>query len=849
VVALSALALGALSIAITLAASDTDKWPGWLQPFHRWGWWSVLVLLVTAVVLAIWQTVRQPPITPASPTIHAAQGSLAAGHDVTITGAHGPTAGRDAQTVTGGTAPTAGRDLHITHIASVPESAPALASTVGPVTNLPPRNLAFTGRDELLGGLHQQLSRASAAATALAGNDAEPGPADLKTSQAQMHAPRVLHGLGGVGKTYLALEYAHRHARRYRIRWWVAAEQPAAIPAQLAALSRQLGIPEQTNQSETVAALLAELSRRDGWLLIFDNAEDPHDLHPYWPSTDAGGRVLVTSRNPNWQPLAVTVAVDVWPRTEAIAFLQHRPGLNQHDADRLAGALGDLPLALEQAAAYLEQTTTPPGEYLDLLTTRAQELFALGRPATSEQTVATVWSVSLQRVNAQAPAAQELLCLCAFLAPDDIPRALLHEHLDVLPEPLAAAVGDPLAFGQVLAALGRYSLIAVADDALRLHRLVQAVTRYALAQDQQRQWAAIAVHMVLAAFPDRAEDPNTWPAVIRLLAHALTITNHPAPAMIDPRATVQLLHRVTDYLWGRSEYIQARPLAERALEISEAGLGPEHRDTATSLHNLARILRAQGDFGGARTLNERALAIRSTHLGPDHPDTATSLHNLAIVLRDQGDFDGARVLHERGLAIREACLRSDHPDIAWSLNNLAAVVRAQGDLDGARTLHERALAIREASLGPEHPDTAWSLGNLAIILRSQGDLERARLLSERALAIREARLGSDHPDTAWSLNYLAIILRDQGDLDGARTLHERALGIRQARLRPDHPDIAWSLNNLAVVLQDQGNLGAARTLHERALAIREASLGPEHLTTVHSRERLAAVVAALEEHG
>jgi hypothetical protein len=443
VVALSALALSALSIAVTLAASDTGNWPAWLQPYHRWGWWSVLGLLVAAVALAVWQATRQAPRTTPATTVHAADSGPAAGRDVTISGAQGPTAGRDARTVTGGAGLTAGGDVHITTITTTgPLTAPTAPSgaiaAAGPISNLLPRNLAFTGRTELLDRLHEQLTAPTAAAAvaviALADDSTTGGG---EASQAEGHAPRVLHGLGGVGKTQLAAEFAHRHASDYRIRWWIPAEQPAAIPGHLVALARLLGIPEQADQTQTVAALLAELGRRGDWLLVFDNAEDPHDLRTYWPSVDAGGRVLVTSRNPNWQPLAATLSMDVWPRADAIAFLQRRAGLHQQDANALAAALGDLPLALEQAAAYLEQTTTPPGEYLDLLTTRTPELIALGRLATGEQTIATVWSVSLQRVRAQAPAAQELLGLCAFLAPDDIPRTLLTTTHRCFPSRLA----------------------------------------------------------------------------------------------------------------------------------------------------------------------------------------------------------------------------------------------------------------------------------------------------------------------------------------------------------------------------------------------------------------------------
>jgi hypothetical protein len=294
-------------------------------------------------------------------------------------------------------------DLHL-HLP--PEPTPTVLDQLPPtrpgplVANLPPRNQVFTGRADLLDQLDQRLHPGQAAA--------------VVQVQAQ-----TLHGLGGVGKTQLALEYAHRHAGDYELVWWVAAEQPAAIPSQLVALARRLGLPEAAEQAETVGALWDALRQRHRWLLIFDNAEHPTELRPWWPP--GSGRVLVTSRNPTWAGLAATVPLDILPRAEAVAFLQHRLGHDDPAFDRLAAALGDLPLALEQAAAYLEETVTNPGQYLNLLGTHARELFALGQPATTAQTIATTWAVALHQLRQQAPAAEDLLVLCAFLAADDIP--------------------------------------------------------------------------------------------------------------------------------------------------------------------------------------------------------------------------------------------------------------------------------------------------------------------------------------------------------------------------------------------------------------------------------------------
>ena len=738
-VAIGALTTGALGIVITLATSDAAKWPVWLRPYHRWGWWAILVLLLAVAVLAAWQVAHQ---AAAGPPEH-------------------------------------------------PRPAPALLDRLrltgrgGPLlSNLPARNPNFTGRDDLLDQLHRRLS---------------PGqPAAVVQVQAQ-----ALHGLGGVGKTQLALEYAHRHTSDYELVWWVTAEPPAAIPGQLAALARRLGLPEAAEQAETVHALWDALRQRDRWLLIFDNAEHPNDLRPWWPPDS--GRVLVTSRNPTWTGLTATMPLDVLPRAAAVAFLQHRLGRDDPALDQLADTLGELPLALEQSAAYLEETASSPSEYLDLLASHARELLALGQPATTAQTIATTWAVSLQRLRQQAPAAEDLLALCAFLAADDIPRSLPAEHAALLPERLAATVADPLGYQQTIAALRRYSLVKTSTDSLSVHRLVQAVVRQRLDPDQQQHWASAALHLVRAAFPTEPFDPAGWPASARLLPHALAAVVHATTLGIDPETTAWLLHQVGAYVFVRADYPQARKLQVRALAIRETRLGADHPETAHSLTNLALVLRAQGDLRTARTLHERALSIRETRLGPDHPDTAHSLDTLATVLRDQGELDHARRLLERAVSIREAYLGADHNLTAHSLEGLARVLRVQGELDHARTLFERALSIRETRLGADHPETADSLDGLALVLRDQGDLDTARTLLERAVSIREAYLGRDHPVTADSLNGLALVLAGQGDFDRARTLHKRALTILEAHLGGEHPLTVRSRQRFAAVVAELDN--------------------------------------------
>ena len=756
---------------------------------------------------------------------------------------------------------------------------PRFPTALPPVWNVPfRRNPDFTGRDEPLGSLAEALDSGGTAAVT-----------------------QVLQGAGGVGKTTLAVEYAYRQRGRFDTVWWVRAEQPATLLSDLTDLAVTLAVAgaDQADQQLVVAAMRRWLDDHDRWLLVLDNAGAPDtptglaapltrlvDLLPQVPH----GQVLVTSRDASWEQHAALAELEVFTSEEAVAFLLARSGTtDQQAAGQIATLLGWLPLALEQAGAYVRETRLPLAGYLQRLQQFPTLTMAKGHPRDRDpaDTVATTWQVSLDRVES-APGAVSLLEVCAFLAPEAIDRELFTQRRDFSAGDLTSLADDPFALDEAVAVLRRFALVKAGEQALTVHRLVQQIVRDRLDSEQCRRHATTALRLIVAAFPAEHTNPDVWPANARLLPHVLAVTDAAQRLDIEPESAAWLLNQAGLYLWQRADHAQARSLHQRALAIREAYLGPDHPDTAETLNNLAIVLRAQGDLDGARPLLERALRIHEEQLGPEHPDTAEILNNLGLVLRGQGDSEDARVLFERALAIRERQLGADHPDTAWSLGNLAKVLQDQGELDGARRLQQRALTIRERRLGADHLDTAWSLSSLGEILRRLGELTTARHRLERAVAIREARLGPEHPATAHSVNNLAAVLRDQGDLDDARRLHERALTIWQTRLGSDHPYTAGSLNglglvlhaqgdlatarhmleravairearlgsnhrhtaaslsNLAEVVRDQGDLDHARTLHERALAIQKHRLGPSHPDTATSRRYLAAVVAALE---
>jgi tetratricopeptide (TPR) repeat protein len=611
------------------------------------------------------------------------------------------------------------------------------AGDLPPIWNVPHlRNPNFTGRAELLADLRKALTAEKAAA--------------LTQTQA-------VHGLGGVGKTQLALEYAYRFAADYQLVWWLRSEEPATLAAEYAGLATALNLPEkeEKDQSAIIHAVRQWLNHHSGWLLIFDNAQEPEALLAYLPqgyARRAGtGHVIITSRHPHWKNVANSLRVREWPREEAVAFLLRRTGApDEPAAAAIAEELGDLPLALEQAGAYIEATGISLAEYLDLFRRYRRDLLQQYRPLEYPHTVATTWEMAFEKVKAETPAAADLLKACAFLAPDNIPRPLLIEGRENLPQALAKALALPLEVNKAVASLVHYSLIEATSETLSLHRLVQAVTRDRMPEEEKQSWAAAVVKLMAQAFPHGERNPadvRFWPVCASLLPHALTAAGHAEEHEVELKEVARLFNQVGVYLNSRAQYAAAEPLYRRALEIREKQLGPDHPHVAQSLNTLALLLKAQGNYAAAEPLYRRALEIYEKQLGPDHPRVATSLNNLAGLLYAQGNYAAAEPLYRRALEIYEKQLGPDHPHVAASLNNLAALLEAQGHYAAAEPLSRRALEIVEKQLGPDHPDVALSLNNLALLLKAQGNYAAAEPLYRRALEIFEKSLGAEHPHT------------------------------------------------------------------------------------------------------
>jgi tetratricopeptide (TPR) repeat protein len=714
----------------------------------------------------------------------------------------------------------------------VTESSAALPATARSRTlwSVPhTRNDAFTGREQLLADLRADL---------------------LKKGK------QALFGLGGVGKTQIAVEYAWRHRDEYTAVLWCFAGTEQTVRGGYAAIAALLGLPEKESQEQAkiTEAVKSWLEQNTGWLLVLDNADDPAMVKSFLPQGSTG-HLLLTSRAYSFQKIGLVSPreVNVLSPDEAREFLLRRTGkgpTEKFEADALAKEVGYLPLALEQAAAYIAETGASFKNYLAGFKTQRLKVLekqgpVLGNDEKEQQkrTVTTTWAVNFADVERNSPASAELLRLSAFLAPDAILLELLENGGEELPEKLAAKLAEmadnPLVLDEVLGPLLRFSLIRRDDEkrTYSIHPLVQEVVREGLSEEDQKAWAEQTVRTVNAAFPDVTKFEN-WAAVDRFIPHALACAAFINAFTMESFEEGLLLNRAAYYLNERAEYAQAEPLYRRSLQIREKAMGPDHPKTAISLNNLAEFLRKQGKLNEAEPLYRRALTIDEKTLGPEHLDTIVHVNNLAVLLDDQGKFDEAEPLYRQALAIREKALGPDHPDIASSLNNLAELLVTQGKLDEAEPLHWRALAIREKALGPDHPDTATSLNNLAGLLTSQEKIDEAEPLYRRALAIDESTLGPEHPDTAIDLDNLGGLLFTQGKSADAESLCRRALSIREKTLGREHPSTATSLTNLAFLLKDQKKPAEAEQLYRRALAIFEKALGPEHPKTVLVRTNL-----------
>ncbi len=611
----------------------------------------------------------------------------------------------------------------------------------GLALRLAPRPVFLAGREELLAELDARL-----------GGDDGAGP-----------RVAVLCGPGGAGKTSVAVEYAHRHLAEVEVCWQFPAEDPAVLAAEFAVLAAQLGPREVADPRDPVASVHAVLARpQAGWLVVFDNVPDRASVARFVPPAGPG-RVLITTQNQHWPP-GQALEVPVLDPEVAADFLVNRTGDPDRAAAReLAAELGGLPLALEQAAAYMQATGITLARYLPMFQDRQADLLARGEVSGHPADVAATLGLALSRLAGEAPAAAGLVRLLAFLAPEPVPLALLFagtQAAGLLGTEVAAAVGpllgDLVAAGDAIIALRRYSLLTPAGDGLVLvHRLVQAITRAQLTAEAAGQWEQAAAALVEMAVPADPELPAAWPVCAELLPHAravLDLTSHG-------------MWQIGRYLGNSGSYSAARDLWQLIADARRDSdvYGPEHPDTLNARHNLAYWTGQAGDAAGARDQLAALLPIRERVQGPEHPGTLITRANLARWTGQAGDAAGARDQYAALLPICERVQGAEHPDTLNARGNFATWTGQAGDAAGARDQYAALLPLRERVQGAEHPDTLTARANLAYWTGQTGDAAGARDQYAALLPIRERVLGAEHPDTLTARANLAYWTGQTGD--------------------------------------------------------------------------------------
>lgn len=702
-------------------------------------------------------------------------------------------------------------------------------------------NCLFVGRDSFLDDLCASLLKKTHA-----------------TAITQAPAATGISGLGGIGKTHAAVEYARRHQADYSAQLFISGGSPERLSAGFSALYEvlQLGTQDEVQPDESirVTAALRWLASNCDWLLIVDNVDDEAAaaaLAGYFGQLSKG-HVLITTCLQNWADNVESLPIhELSPDVSTDLLLQLTEKKRRRAADdatqarHLADLMEGLPLALHQAAGYINEQRLTFRDYIAIYEKEATDplgwfkshIIHYERPdMLAPKPVLITWKTSFDKLDEDA---RFWLLVFSHFAPEPIPEFLLDSAPDANDEVKTrhSATKKAIAQAESYSLLTRYD----APPRFKLHRLVQHIIRLTAPEADRSAAIAIGIQLIAESKPGDPSDVHTWLRWNPLQAHAIFL----AAIASDISASVWLSWLLTCLallLKTKAKYSTAEPYYHRALRLDEADYGPDHPMVAIDLNNLATFLIDTGRPLEAEPLMLRALMADEVSYGPMHPKIALRLSNIAALLQATNRLVQAEPLMQRALFIDEACFGADHPNVARSLNNLGGLLHATHRLEKAELLFRRALAITEAHFGPDHPQVGITVNNLGQVLQDTNRLVEAELLKRRALQIDEACFGPDHPTVAIRLNNLTQLLKVTDRLAEAEQLMCRVLQIDEASFGFESPKIGLHLNNLAMLYQRTNRLSQAEQLMLRALKISEANYGANHVTTATYLNNLARIL-------
>lgn len=674
---------------------------------------------------------------------------------------------------------------------------------------IPPRNKNFTGREGLLEKLRDGIA-----------------------SDVTAVVPHALHGMGGVGKTQVAVEYAWRYQSEYELVWWISADQPLLVPAALAALAPRLGLPpaKAVGIEDTAAAVLHALRRGEPysrWLLIFDNADRPEDINQLIPR--GPGHVLITSRNQEWRAVVETVHVDVFTQGESVQFLHRRVArtLREADAQRLADELGHLPLALEQAGALQAEAGMSVDEYLQQLAKHMSDTLQMPKPTDYPRSMTAAWKLSVSQLEQQMSEAVELLRCCAFFGPEPIPVDVFRWGVsrDVGPG-LQQLLDQPLLRSRAIRVIGRYALAKIDPETrtLQVHRLIQALLRADLAEEEHERYRKV-VHLLLASsMPGDPDDETKWLRYGELVQH---IVPADVASSRDPQVRDFALNMVR-YLYMSGQHQTSRTFVESFLDQWTKDSGPDDPHVIAAQALLGSVLRQLGEYPRAYETDRLALERSRRVFGANHERSLFISRGFGADLRALGDFDRAREHDEEVLRGHQEVFPPDHVELLAAMNNLALDYALISRYQSARAMHED--VFTRSSRATEGSKVALLLhwGNLARVVRLCGEYEEACDLGEEAHAFGIQELDVEHWVTLRTAKDRSIALRRANRYDEALELAQDVFDRCTRLYGPSHPDTLAAAMNLANTLRTTGQINAAFELALETMNRYPQAYGEDH---------------------